>query len=145
MTTTSPRLSIIIPTHNRPHLLPQAVGSALNQTVVDLEVIVVDDASSEPVQLPADPRLRVIRLEAGVGGAGARNVGTQAARGCWVTYLDDDDCLLPHMAEISLSALESAIADSPVAVIAGIQQVGSDMEVVMIQSACPKSILSNIC
>ncbi|MGJ3245672.1 MAG: glycosyltransferase family 2 protein [Elainellaceae cyanobacterium] len=119
----NPQLSIIIPTHNRPHLLPLAVQSALNQTYQNLEVVVVDDASSELAQLPEDPRLRVIRLEMGVGGAGARNVGTQSARGRWVTYLDDDDCLLPHMVEVSLSALEMTTAEPPVAVISGLQKV----------------------
>lgn len=100
-----PQLSIIIPTHNRPHLLIAAVQSALNQTYADLEVVVVDDASTEPVQLPENPRLRVIRLEKSVGGAGARNVGTREARGRWVTYLDDDDYLLPHMADKDTSAM----------------------------------------
>ncbi len=47
----NPLLSIIIPTYNRPHLLLRAVNSALAQTVEDIEVIVVDDASPEPVQL----------------------------------------------------------------------------------------------
>ena len=96
-----PQLSIIIPTRNRPHLLPLAVESALGQTFSDLEVIVVDDASTQKAQLPQDSRLRVIRLEQWRGGAGARNVGTEAAQGRWVTYLeDDDDCLLPQMAVI---------------------------------------------
>ena len=124
-----PQLSIIIPTHNRPHLLSAAVQSALDQTYQDLEVVVVDDASSPPVQLPEHPQLRVIRLEQGVGGAGARNVGTRAARGRWVTYLDDDDCLLPHMAETSLSALEATVLNPPVAAISGIQKVTANGEV----------------
>lgn len=142
----SPDLSIIIPTHNRPHLLPSAVQSALGQTYPHLEVIVVDDASSDPVQLPDDPRLRVIRLETGVGGAGARNVGTQAARGRWVTYLDDDDCLLPPMAEVSLAALKQAmenpsIAPAPVAVISGLQKVNHHGDVLATRlppSRCPR-------
>jgi len=136
-----PQLSIIIPTHNRPHLLPQAVRSALSQTYPDLEVIVVDDASREPVQLPEDPRLRVIRLETGVGGAGARNIGTRAARGHWVTYLDDDDCLLPHMAEVSLAALQEAIAEPPIAVISGMHKVNEHGEVLSTRlppTKCPK-------
>ena len=63
------------------------------------------------------------------GGAGARNVGTRAARGRWVTYLDDDDCLLPHMAETSLSALEATVLNPPVAVISGMQKVTANGEV----------------
>lgn len=137
----NPQLSIIIPTHNRPHLLPLAVQSALNQTYQDLEIVVVDDASSPPAHLPENPKVRIIRLEKGVGGSGARNVGTRAARGRWVTYLDDDDCLLPEMAEISLAALEAAVAESPVAVISGIDKVneyGKVLSTRLPPTRCPK-------
>ncbi len=137
----NPQLSIIIPTHNRPHLLPLAVESALAQTFRDLEVIVVDDASTEVAQLPEDSRLRVIRLEQSRGGAGARNVGTEAARGRWVTYLDDDDRLLPQMAEISLAAIARASATPPVAVISGLEKVSPQGEVIKVRippSLCPK-------
>lgn len=118
-----PQLSIIIPTRDRPQLLPRAVQSALSQTMTDLEVIVVDDASTQPVDLPVDPRLRVIRLSTPRGGAGARNVGTEAAQGRWIAYLDDDDCLLPHMAAVSLDAIALATLPPPVAVISGIDVV----------------------
>ncbi|MCX7595406.1 MAG: glycosyltransferase, partial [Fischerella sp.] len=94
----NPLLSIIIPTHNRPHLVGRAVKSALEQTVEDFEVIVVDDGSTQPPELPSDRRLRLLRHEQSRGGAAARNTGTEAACGRWVTYLDDDDLLLPHMA-----------------------------------------------
>lgn len=117
------QLSIIIPTRDRPQLLPRAVQSALSQTMTDLEVIVVDDASTQPVDLPTEPRLRVIRLSTPRGGAGARNVGTEAARGRWIAYLDDDDCLLPHMASVSLDAIALATLPPPVAVISGIDVV----------------------
>lgn len=118
-----PQLSIIIPTRDRPQLLPRAVQSALSQTIADLEVIVVDDCSTQPVDLPADPRLRVIRLSPSRGGAGARNAGTEAAQGRWISYLDDDDYLLPQMAAVSLEALAKANLTPPVAVISGIEVV----------------------
>jgi glycosyltransferase involved in cell wall biosynthesis len=124
-----PLLSIIIPTRDRPHLLPRAVESALAQTIDNFEVIVVDDASTTPVALPEDPRLRVIHLSSSRGGAGARNVGTEAARGRWITYLDDDDRLLPHMAAVSLEAIEKATLPPPVAVISGIEVVSDRAEV----------------
>lgn len=125
----TPLLSIIIPTHNRPHLLPRAVQSALEQTFEDLEVIVVDDASTEKVQLPEHPKLRVIHLPTQQGGAAARNAGTEAARGCWVTYLDDDDRLLPHMAAVSVEALQQADLPAPIAVISGIEVVNPQGQV----------------
>ncbi|MGJ3250980.1 MAG: glycosyltransferase family 2 protein [Elainellaceae cyanobacterium] len=129
----NPHLSIIIPTHNRPQLLPLAVESALAQTFHDLEVIVVDDASTEIAQLPDDPRLRVIRLDQSRGGAGARNVGTEAAKGRWVTYLDDDDRLLPHMVEISLAALAHSSASLPIGVISGLAKVNDRGEIIKVQ------------
>ena len=119
----NPALSIIIPTRDRPHLLPRAVKSALEQTFADLEVIVVDDASTQLVELPEDPRLRIIRLSKPRGGAAARNVGTDAAIGRWVMYLDDDDRLLPHMAAVSLDALAQATLSAPVAVLSGMELV----------------------
>ena len=119
----NPALSIIIPTRDRPQLLPHAVKSALEQTFADLEVIVVDDASTQLVQLPEDPRVRVIRLSKSRGGAAARNVGTDAAIGRWVMYLDDDDRLLPHMAAVSLDALAQATLPEPVGVLSGMELV----------------------
>ncbi|MEA5598637.1 glycosyltransferase family 2 protein [Rivularia sp. UHCC 0363] len=119
---TNPLLSIIIPTHNRPQLVIRAVKSALEQTMEDLEVIVVDDASQVTPELPQDSRVRMIRLPQPSGGAAARNVGTKAACSRWITYLDDDDRLLPHMAKVSLKAL-SEKTKSPVAVISGLEVV----------------------
>lgn len=126
---TQPQLSIIIPTHNRPHLLPSAVQSALGQTLENCEVVVVDDGSSEPVELPSHPRLRIIRLADNRGTATARNVGARAAQGRWITYLDDDDQLLPHMAEASLNAVKTATLPQPVAVLSGLEVVNSKGQV----------------
>lgn len=64
----NPRLSIIIPSFNRPELLHREVCSALSQTMTDIEVIVVDDGSAPAVTLPERENLRVIRLELNQGG-----------------------------------------------------------------------------
>ncbi|MGK7947909.1 MAG: glycosyltransferase family 2 protein [Xenococcaceae cyanobacterium] len=124
----TPLLSIIIPTYNRPQLLPRAVESALAQTVEDIEVIVVDDASPEPVQLSEHPKLRVIRLPINSGGSVARNTGAKAAKGRWISFLDDDDTLLPHMAEVSLAALAQTDLPKPVALLSGIKVVNEKGE-----------------
>ena len=117
-------LSIIIPTYNRPQLLARAVESALAQTIENFEVIVVDDCSTIWNDLPENPRLRVIKLSENKGGAAARNIGVKAAKGCWITFLDDDDCLLPQMAEVSLAALQKDTSLSrPIAAISGIEVV----------------------
>lgn len=125
-----PLLSIIIPTYNRPNLLPRAVESALKQTVDDLEVIVVDDASTKPLNLSEHPWLRIVRLPKNRGGAAARNVGARVAHGHWIAYLDDDDELLPHMAKVSLDALAHTTLPKPVAVLSGLQVIGKDGQVI---------------
>jgi glycosyltransferase involved in cell wall biosynthesis len=133
----SPLLSIIIPTHNRPQLVQRAVQSASEQTFKEIEIIVVDDASTEPVILPPQPNLKLIRIQQGRGGAGARNVGTEAAQGRWVTYLDDDDRSLPHMAAVSLEALTTTTLPSPIAVISGIEVVNTQGKVLQVRTPPP--------
>jgi glycosyltransferase involved in cell wall biosynthesis len=117
-----PAATIVIPTHDRPHLVRRAVASALAQTMADIEVIVVDDASAEPVAFePADPRLRVFRNERSLGVSAARNVGLEHARGPWITFLDDDDELLPDMVEVSLDAAARTELPGPVAVLSSVE------------------------
>jgi glycosyltransferase involved in cell wall biosynthesis len=122
-----PLLSIVVPTRDRHDLLRTAVDSALGQTIAgDVEVVVVDDASVDPVRLPGHPHLRVVRRTSSTGGSGARNAGTAAAAGRFVGYLDDDDTLYPHFAEVSLTALERTTMPPPVAVLSGCEAVTPD-------------------
>jgi len=129
---TAPQLSIIIPTYNRPELLPRAVASALQQTIEAIEVIVVDDGSLPAVDLPEQPRLRVIRLANNQGGAAARNIGAAAAHSQWLTYLDDDDVLLPHMAAKTLEAIQHLPANlpRPIGILFGLNVVTPEGKVV---------------
>ena len=100
-------VSVVIPTCGRVDLLRCAVGTALSQSV-DIEVIVVDDASvdgtAEWLENQSDPRLRVIRHPTRRGVSAARNSGIRAARGTWVAFLDDDDVWAPDKLESQLSA-----------------------------------------
>ena len=100
-----PKVSVVLPTFERWPLLLRALTSVLDQTDVDLEVLVIDDCSSDgtPARLGAiaDPRLRVLRQETNQGVARARNRAIEAAQGEWVAFLDDDDfwaptCLREH-------------------------------------------------
>ncbi len=100
--------SFIIPTYGRPAFIRDAVDSVLDQTVQDLECIVVDDASPSPVELPGDPRLRIIRRPVNGGVGAARNTGIEASRGHYLTFLDDDDVLTPDRLEIGLRGVERA-------------------------------------
>jgi glycosyltransferase involved in cell wall biosynthesis len=117
-----PVASIVITTHNRPELVARAIASARAQTMRDLEVIVVDDGSRPPyVADVADDRVRVIRRDHAGGPSAARNTGLAAARGAWVTFLDDDDELAPDMLRQSIAAAETADVPTPVAVMSAVR------------------------
>jgi len=116
-------LSIVVTTRDRPGLMRVAVESALAQTCAPQEVVVVDDGSTEPVDLPGDERVRGVRHESSRGSAAARNTGLESARGRWVTFLDDDDRLKPHMVEVSLDALARTTLRPPVGVLSGLEIV----------------------
>ena len=118
MNRSRPRATIVIPTRDRPHLLERAVRSALAQTVEDIQVVVVDDGSAEPVTLGLeDPRLLVVRNPRPLGPSAARNAGLRVAEAAWVTFTDDDDELLPGMVQTSLEAAERSTLPRPVAVL----------------------------
>ena len=104
-----PEVSVIIPTHGRPHMLPRAVLSA-RAAGADVEVVVVDDASTDETAevCRALEDVRYLRVERNQGVAGARNVGLLSARGEYVTFLDDDDVRLPCSLDLQLAALRSA-------------------------------------
>jgi glycosyltransferase involved in cell wall biosynthesis len=124
---TSPRATIVIPTHDRPRLLERAVASALAQTIADIQVVVVDDGSAEPVGIgEPDPRLLVIRNQVPLGASAARNAGLRAAAGHWVTFTDDDDELLPGMVQASLDAAERSTLPGPVSVLSAVEVVDGD-------------------
>jgi glycosyltransferase involved in cell wall biosynthesis len=102
-------VSVVIPTKGRWHLLSAAaLPSALEQRGVRHEVIVVDDGSTDetPERLAAiaDPRLVVVRHDVSRGVARARNAGIAAARGRWVSFLDDDDLWAPGKLAAQLEA-----------------------------------------
>jgi glycosyltransferase involved in cell wall biosynthesis len=128
---TMPAVSVIVATRDRPALVPAAVESVLGQSLGDVEVVVVDDGSREPVRLAADPRLRVVRLPTSRGLAVALNAGAREATGRWLGHLDDDDRLLPHMVETSLEAIERSELPPPVAALSGLEVIRPDGTVIM--------------
>jgi glycosyltransferase involved in cell wall biosynthesis len=101
----------VIPAFNAERTITSAVRSALLQTVADLEVIVVDDGSTdrttEVVARLDDTRVRLISARH-AGPAAARNAGIAASHGKYVTFLDSDDLLMPEYLELMLAALETA-------------------------------------
>lgn len=97
--TSSPEVTVVIPTRDRRRRLAATLAGVRRQRDVDLEVIVIDDGSrdgtAESVMALGDPRIRVLRLEHSGGPAKARNAGIGAARGGWIAFLDDDDLWAP--------------------------------------------------
>lgn len=99
-----PKVSIIIITYNQSQLLPVAIDSVLAQTYPAIEVIVVDDGSSDDtpeVMLPYGERVRYIRQE-NRGVSAARNTGFRATTGEYINFLDSDDFFLPTKIECQM-------------------------------------------
>lgn len=90
-----PLVSVIIPTYNRITTLPRAMDSVLNQTYGNLELIVVDDGSTdgtqEYVRGVSDKRVRYVKGDGNRGPAAARNLGVKLARGEYIAFQDSDD------------------------------------------------------
>jgi glycosyltransferase involved in cell wall biosynthesis len=103
-----PEVSVVIPTRDRSRLLALTLRSVLWQREVDLEVVVVDDGSSDDtgdlVTGLADPRIRLVRHDTAQGVSAARNRGIAQARGEWVAFLDDDDLWAPDKLARQLQA-----------------------------------------
>jgi len=104
-------VSIIIPTHDRADLVGDAVGSVLDQHVPDLEVIVVDDGSTDDTTRVLADRfggtIRVLRQD-NAGPAAARNTGVDAASGALVGFLDSDDVAVPGSILVRMGHLHDA-------------------------------------
>lgn len=106
-----PQVSAVIITHNRLSMVKKAVGSVLAQTYKNIEIIVVDDASTdgtyEYFQNPAEEGITYIRIEQedSKGGNHARNLGIEAAKGEFVALLDDDDEWLPEKIEKQVACI----------------------------------------
>jgi glycosyltransferase involved in cell wall biosynthesis len=103
-----PRVSVIIPTYERPHLLARAVESA-RAAGTEVEVIVVDDASTdETAAVCRDlPGINYVRVERNQGVAGARNIGILVSTARYIAFLDDDDLRLPGSLDLQVEALEA--------------------------------------
>jgi glycosyltransferase involved in cell wall biosynthesis len=108
-------ISVVIPTFNGWPLLQRTLACALGQEGVQLEVIVVDDGSSDetPVRVRAwgDPRLRLLPNAETRGPSGGRNTGIAAAQGDWIAFLDHDDLWAPDKLKRQLEQADLHGAD----------------------------------
>lgn len=112
-----PRVSAVIRTRGRASLVPLAVRSALDQTLADLEVVVVvdgpDPETARALASIDDRRLRVVPLRESVGPGGAMNAGVREARGRWIAFLDDDDLWFPEKLERQAEMAERSASRFP--------------------------------
>lgn len=108
----TPLVSVIIPTYQRVAKLERAIRSIAQQNYPNVEIIVVDDHSSDSTfelvhrLQDEDPRIQYIRMESNVGPAGARNAGVAKSKGDYIAFLDSDDEWLPEKLRLQVDVLE---------------------------------------
>ncbi len=111
----NPKVSVIIPAYNTEAYIAKAIESALEQTLTDIEVIIVDDGSSDKTVEVAksftDQRLKIIVNEQNFGAAASRNRALRAAQGEWIAVLDSDDWYAPERLEKLVSVANEINAD----------------------------------
>ncbi|MCK8783245.1 glycosyltransferase [Roseomonas sp. NAR14] len=116
-TAAPPRVTVVVANHNGERFIEAALLSALGQTLRSIEVVVVDDCSTDrsvaivEAMAAAEPRLRLLTSERNGGPAAARNRGFDAARGEWIAVLDSDDLMHPERLERLVAAGEAEDAD----------------------------------
>ena len=112
MNSLNPSISVILPSYNRAHLIERAIQSVLEQTYYDLELIIVDDGSSDNTEAVVrklrDGRIRYVKHEIKSGANAARNTGIRVARGIFLAFQDSDDYWLPHKLEEQMRVFSSA-------------------------------------
>ena len=110
-------ISVIIPMYNAVKYIKQTVDSVLNQTFKDIEVIVVDDCSTDGSYnfckslYENNKRVKIIHHQKNKGVALSRNSGLREAQGKYVTFLDNDDVILPYALELLFKVAEEYKAD----------------------------------
>ena len=103
-------MSVIIPGYNRAHLLPRCLDSVLAQEFKPIEIIVVDDGSTDSTRSLLQgsyPGVRLITQE-NKGVSAARNAGIRAATGTWLAFLDSDDTWFPAKLGRQVQAVEAS-------------------------------------
>lgn len=107
-----PGVSVVVPTRNRAHLVRLSILSALRQRGIDVEVIVVDDASTDDtahmVSRLGDRRVRLLQRASRGGVSATRNRGIEEADGEWISFLDDDDLWSPRKLALQLEAVRNS-------------------------------------
>jgi|GEM_PF-3027376 len=135
-----PDVTIVIPTCNRPQFLRRALASIANQTFRSFEVVVVNDAGSDPSRVIEIARqhfdVRLVTHDHNLGAAAAQNSGLRAARGEVVCILGDDDLFHPHHLQRLWEAYRAS--EQPIAVYSlGAQAIEDEQGTVLERSVLP--------
>lgn len=101
-----PLVSVIIPTHNRNHLLKRAIQSVLDQTFKDYEIIVVDDTWATTEISDDYPNVHFLHIPETPYPGVSRNAGIKISNGKYIAFLDDDDIWYPEKLKKQISFLE---------------------------------------
>jgi len=107
-----PLVSIVMPTYNRQHYLAEAIQSCLNQSYKNIELIIVDDGSTDHTEKlvsyyqDKDDRVKYIKLPTNMGISFARNNGVDDAEGEYIAVMDSDDVMNPDRIKLSVKAIK---------------------------------------
>lgn len=110
----NPVISVVIPSYNRSEFIPRAVRSVFRQTFNDIELLVIDDGSTDDTILllhslqQEDSRLKVIQHERNLGSQAARNTGILASHGEFIAFLDSDNEWMPDKLERQISLINDS-------------------------------------
>jgi len=129
-------ISVVIPTYNREKLVIEAIKSAINQTYRPLEIIIIDDGSSDNTSSKVEILISKTKVsncsfkyikQLNKGGNSARNVGVKNSQGKYIAFLDSDDLWLPKKLEmqIKLMNIKSEIG----AIYCGVKEYDSDTKI----------------
>jgi len=110
----APKVSVILPTYNRAHIIEKAIQSVLKQTYQDFEIIIIDDGSKDDTEKiirgfqEKDNRIKYIRFEENKGAAAARNAGINMSKGEYITFQDSDDEWVIDKLEKQMKVIETS-------------------------------------
>lgn len=121
-----PLISVVLPLYNRQEYIKESINSVLEQTITDLELLIIDDASTdgslEIIKRIKDPRIKLFTKTINEGVASAINIGLQQAKGEFVARMDSDDISYPERFEKQLKVFQ----DNPNLVVCGSWVVRDD-------------------
>lgn len=125
-------VSVVMPTYNRANLIESAIKSVLDQTYSNIEMIVVDDCSTDNtfdvVRKIGDKRVKYYKLKKNSGSNVARNYGIRKARGEFITFIDSDDIYINNKIELQLNKIISTNTDMN---FCGVKILDNDKEILV--------------